>query len=313
MEPVSEGEIEWFTPGGIPCKTWYRVVGELGPLSRLPIIGVHGGPGAGHEYLSPLYDLYHDGESPIILYDQVGCGRSTHFRDKLGDASFWTFELFFKELDALIEHLDLREIGFHMFGQSWGGTLAGAYAARRPPCLEKLILASAPASFPLYAEGCRTLLAQLPEDVRKTIEDCERRGDFESPEFQQASAVFYSRFFCRINPMPDDVQAGFANLQNDPTSYLTMCGPSEFTITGTLKDWRIGDEAKKIEVDTLLLNAVYDESQDLCIAPWFEGIPRVKWVTLQNSSHMLHWEEREKAMSLCRSFLLPSDDLDFLV
>ncbi|KAI0107270.1 proline-specific peptidase [Nemania sp. FL0031] len=304
MPSVYESEVEWKLRPGIPCKTWFKVLGSLDGQSGPALIGLHGGPGAGHKYLSPLYDLHDQGGIPIVLYDQVGCGRSTHFRDKLGDDSFWTFDLFIKELDNLIDHLKLRRVGFSLFGQSWGGMLAGVFAARRPPGLKKLILASAPASFPLYAEGCRSLLAQLPEDVRKTIEECERQGDFESPKFQEASAVFYSRYFCRMNPMPDDVQAGFANLNEDPTSYLTMSGPSEFTITGSLKDWSIGDNAKNIEVDTLLLNSVFDEAQDLCIEPWFETIPKVKWVTLQNSSHMLHWEEREKAMGCCRRFLL---------
>ncbi|KAH9905268.1 proline-specific peptidase [Xylariomycetidae sp. FL2044] len=304
MRPVFESELEWKFGGKTPCKTWFKVVGNLDDQSGPALIGLHGGPGAGHEYLSPLYDLYEQDGIPIILYDQVGCGRSTHFRDRLGDAAFWTFDLFIQELDSLIDHLKLRDSGFFLFGQSWGGMLAGVFAARRPRGLKKLILASAPASFPLYAKGCRKLLAQLPEDVRKTIEECERRGDFESPEFQEASAVFYARHFCRIEPMPEDIQAGFAHLEEDSTTYLTMSGPSEFTITGSLKEWEIGSSAKDIEVETLLLNSVFDEAQDLCIQPWFEAIPKVKWVTLQNSSHMLHWEERERASSLCLTFLV---------
>ncbi|KAI1825900.1 proline-specific peptidase [Xylaria intraflava] len=304
MRPVYEGEVEWEISAGVPCKTWFKVVGDLENRSGPALIALHGGPGAGHEYLSPLCDLYDLAGIPIVLYDQVGCGRSTHFRDRPGDESFWTFDLFFKELDSLIDHLKLREDGFFLFGQSWGGMLAGNFASRRPAGLRKLIIEGGPASFPLFAEGCRKLIAQLPENVRKTIEDCERRGDFESPEWQEASAEFYRRHFCRIDPMPDDVKAGLDHLQEDPTCYVTMAGPSEFTITGYLKDWSIGDRARDIEVDTLLLNAVYDEAQDACIEPWFAGIPRVKWVTLQNSSHMLHWEERETVMNLCRDFLV---------
>ncbi|KAI1358217.1 proline-specific peptidase [Xylaria arbuscula] len=303
MQPARDGEVEWETRDGPACRTWYTVYGNVDAQPGPVLIGLHGGPGAGHEYLSPLYDLNHYG-IPIVLYDQLGCGRSTRFKDRAGDASFWTIDLFIQELDCLIEHLDLRSRGYCLFGQSWGGVLAGSFAARRPQGLKKLILASAPASFPLYAEGCRQLLAQLPDDIRKTIEDCERQGDFGSPQFEKAASVFYSRFFCRLDPMPDDVQAGFAHLQEDPTCYMTMCGPSEFTITGSLKDWSIGDDAKRIEVDTLLLNSLFDEAQDICIEPWFAAIPRVKWVTLQNSSHMLHWEERDKTIALCRRFLL---------
>lgn len=55
-------------------------------------------------------------------YDQIGCGRSTHLPEKLGDEAFWSVELFVRELDNLIYYLGLRETGFHLLGQSWGGS-----------------------------------------------------------------------------------------------------------------------------------------------------------------------------------------------
>ncbi len=220
--PVTEGQIDFDAPGTSKrCKTWYKIVGSLEPSST-PLIALHGGPGAGHKYLSPLTDLYKQGGIPIIFYDQVGCGRSTHLQEHMGDESFWTFDLFFKELDNLIDHFHLRETGFYILGQSWGGILGGAYASRRPKGLRKLILASGPSSIPLYMEGCQALLSELPPDVRKTLEDCERRGDYESEEFEKAAAVFYGRHVCRLEPYPDDVLAAFKNLKEDPTSYLTM-------------------------------------------------------------------------------------------
>lgn len=65
-------------------------------------------------------------------------------------------------------------------------------------------------------------MAQLPPDVRKTLEDCDRRGDHESEEFEKASQVFIRRFVCTIDPMPEEVQAAFKNLKEDPTVYLTV-------------------------------------------------------------------------------------------
>ena len=80
-------------------------------------------------------------------------------------------------------------------------------------------------------------------------------------------------------------------------------GPSEFTITGSLKDWEGWPDAKDIEVPTLLLNGRHDEVTELCIEPWFKSIPDVKWVTLENSSHMAHFEERQRYMEICSTFL----------
>ncbi|KAI0099256.1 Alpha/Beta hydrolase protein [Nemania sp. FL0031] len=299
--PTREGEVEFPAPGaGKPCLTWYKVVGKL---EAPPLIALHGGPGAGHEYMETLVDLYEQHGIPIVLYDQVGCGRSTHFREKHGDEGFWTMDLFVAELDNLIDHLQLRDLGFSLLGQSWGGILGGAYACRRPKGLRKLIIAGGPASMPLYMEGCKHLLAQLPPDVRRTIEECERKGDYESEEFTKASAVFYARHFCRLDPYPEAVQIGFQHLKEDPTAYLTMQGPSEFTIVGSFKDWEPYKEAHNIEVPTLLLNGEHDEAMDLCIEPWFRTITKVKWVTLSGASHMTHWEQRERFNELCRDFL----------
>ncbi|KAF2202814.1 proline-specific peptidase [Delitschia confertaspora ATCC 74209] len=302
--PATEGEIDFDAPNaGKPCKTWYKIVGSLDSPS-LPLIILHGGPGATHIYLTPLTDLYEKYGIPIIFYDQVGCGRSTHFQEKMGDDSFWTFDLFYQELDNLIDHFKLREKGFFLLGQSWGGMLGGAWACRRPKGLKKLVLASGPASIRLMSKGSKLLLAQLPPDVRKAIEDCEQRGDFESLEFEEASAVFYKRHVCRLDPMPEDVQEAFKNLKEDPTSYMTMQGPSEFVITGNFKDWEVGQDASNIEVETLLTNGKYDEVTDLSIEPWAKFIPKVKWVTFENSSHMSHYEDRDRFMEVCGNFLL---------
>lgn len=85
-----------------------------------------------------------------------------------------------------------------------------------------------------------------------------------------------------------------------------MCsqGPSEFRIVGWLKDWDASAEATAITAEVLLINGKYDEMQDLCIQPWFKRIPKVKWITLDSSSHLSHYEERVRYMEICGSFLM---------
>ncbi|KAI8956047.1 Alpha/Beta hydrolase protein [Xylaria longipes] len=301
--PTTEGEMPFSAPnGGKPGITWYKVVGDLEASSSPPLVALHGGPGAGHEYLASLTDLVELHGIPVIFYDQVGCGRSTPFRERMGDDSFWTFDLFIAELDRVIDHLKIRQKGFYLLGQSWGGMLAGMYAARRPEGLLKLIIAGSPASFPLFVECGKRQRAQLPQEVRDVLDRGDRDGDYDSPEYEAASAVFYAKHVCRI-PMPEEVKKAFFHLKDDPTAYLTMQGPSEIVVTGNLKDWDGTEDAKSINVDTLLLNGRYDEVGDLCVEPWFRSIPKVKWAVLENSSHMTHWEERERFMELAGTFL----------
>ncbi|KAI6082667.1 Alpha/Beta hydrolase protein [Hypoxylon rubiginosum] len=299
IHEITEGEVAFAAPNaGKPCSTWFKTVGDLQTSSARPLIALHGGPGAGHNYLVSLTDLTSQYGIPLVLYDQIGCGRSTHFREKMGDDSFWTFDLFIAELDNLVDHLQLREKGFYVLGQSWGGMLAGMYAARRPKGLLKVVIGGAPCSFPLFVEGGKRQRAQLPLEIRKDLEK-----DPESPEYKRASEYFYKKHVCNVDPMPAPVQATFKNLEDDPTAYNTMQGPSELIVTGNLKDWDGSEEAKNIEVDALLVNGRDDEVSDLTVEPWFRSIPRVKWVTFERSSHMPHWEERERFMELVGTFL----------
>lgn len=140
----------------------------------------------------------------------------------MGDDSFWTFDLFIAELDNLVDHLKLRAKGFYVLGQSWGGMLAGMYAARCPKGLKKVIIGSSPCSFPLFVEGGKHLRAELPPEIRKALEEGDRDGNHETPEYKNASEIFYKRHVCRIDPMPLPVQQTFNNLKEDPTSYNTM-------------------------------------------------------------------------------------------
>jgi len=79
-------------------RVWYRRVGDGG---QTPLLILHGGPGAGHDYLEPLEALAD--ERPVIFYDQLGCGRS----DKPDDPSRWHIERFVREVD-LVRHRATR-------------------------------------------------------------------------------------------------------------------------------------------------------------------------------------------------------------
>lgn len=113
--PSSEGRIPFRIPGkdDIPCFTFYKEFGEIYSSSSLPVVILHGGPGAGHEYLLSFADLWPRYGIPVIFYDQIGCASSTHHPQLAGNKSFWQVSLFIAELNNLIDHLELRN-GFHL-------------------------------------------------------------------------------------------------------------------------------------------------------------------------------------------------------
>lgn len=177
---------------------------------------------------------------------------------------------------------------------------------RHPKGLKKLVIASGPADISLYVEGLKGLLLKLPADVRKTLEDCDRAGDHESEEFQKAAKIFGKNFVSRLDPLPEEVMAGYKNLKDDPTVYLTIQGPAEFVIVGSIKGYEGWREAHKIEVETLLVNGKNDEVTNLAMYPWFKTIPKVRWVTL-NGAHHSHWEDRERYMQEVGDFLASTE------
>jgi L-proline amide hydrolase len=220
--PSQEGWVSFDVPdAGKPVKTYYKVIGDLSGTS-IPLIVLHGGPGAGHEYLYPLIDLYQKHKIPIVFYDQIGCAQSTHLPEKLGDERFWSVGLFIRELENLIEKLNVKSRGYYVYGSSWGGMLAGAFAARQPLGLKKLVIASGPCDMRLYVKGLRALVKKLPEEIQNVLEDCEKRGHYEGPEYDNAYMAFAKRFTCRLDPFPEDFQKAFAHLQADRTAELTM-------------------------------------------------------------------------------------------
>ncbi len=236
--PVTEGTADFRG-----WKTWYRITGELGRAT--PLVTLHGGPGVPHDYLLRLAALADSDAAesrPVIHYDQVGTGRSTHLPDRGPD--FWQPELFVDELDTLLRHLGIQG-AYHLFGQSWGGMLAAEHAVRRPPGLRALVIANSPASMALWLQEANRLRALLPPDVQATLLRHEAAATTDTAEYEAAVRVFYDRHLCRV-PWPPELEASFAAVAADPTVYHTMNGPSEFHCIGTIRHWTIVDRLDRI-------------------------------------------------------------------
>src|SRR5436190_19592849 len=219
---LREGTVP-FALDGEEHETWYRITGELRAddgAAPAPLVVLHGGPGAAHDYLLSLTDLARDGRA-VIHYDQLGNGRSTHLPER--GADFWTVELFVRELHNLVEALGMAG-RHHVLGQSWGGFLAQEYALTQPAGLRSLVIADSAASFPDFVAEANGLRARLPTEVEATLRRHEEAGTTDDPEYEEACMVFYRRHVCRLEPWPPEVAEGFDWIERDPTVYHTMNG-----------------------------------------------------------------------------------------
>ena len=323
---VKEGTVE-FKHSSLPkqCHTWYKIVGDLetsksssqsnsGPL---PLVTLHGGPGACHNYLLSLTHLTKTYSIPIIFYDQLGNGNSTHIREKRLDYDFWTPDLLIAELENLLSHLGLEK--YDLLGQSWGGMMASIFATRQPKGLRRLVISNSPASMPLWVESCNSWRRELPREIDDTITKHENDQTYEDKEYQKAVMVFYKKHLCQVDEngkrhkkepgiddlvsFPKDVMDSLNWLEKDDTVYRTMNGPSEFTVVGNLKQWSIIGELGKIGNRTLILNGEFDEGRAGAVYPFFRGIERSKWLTLSGTSHMSSVEDVEGYCQVVWDFL----------
>ncbi|MEI6249984.1 MAG: proline iminopeptidase-family hydrolase [Actinomycetes bacterium] len=279
-------------------ETWYRVVGDLkGGLT--PLVVLHGGPGACHNYCEPIADLIAPSGRAVVLYDQLGCGDSTLLPDK--PKEFWTPELFMEELTLLLSHLGIEQ-NYILLGQSWGGMLAMQFAIENPVGLAGLIVADSPASMDLWLSEANRLREELPAGVNEVLLRHEAAGSTDNPEYTAAVNVFYDRHLCRV-PAPACVLEGRRKQALDHTVYHTMNGPSEFHVVGSLKDWDITDELHRISVPTLLISGEHDEATPFIVKQIHDRIPVALWELFPESSHLPHIEEPARFKRVALAFL----------
>jgi proline iminopeptidase len=287
---VREGRLD--VPGG---RVWYRVVGD-GPAT--PLVIVHGGPGATHDYLEPLEAVAD--ERPVVFYDQLGAGRS----DAPDDARLWTNERLVDELGRIVG-VALAANRVHLLGQSWGTIIATEYALQAPGTVASLILADPCLSLPRYAAGTAALRAALPAPVREALDRHETAGTTESDEYQQAEMEFFRRHGCRLDSWPDCLMR--TSSQTNQAVYERMQGPSEFKITGIHKDYDATDRLGDLTVATLFLAGRHDMALPEDTAWYHSLVPGSELVIFEESSHMPHLEEPDLYLQVLRDFLRRAD------
>ena len=133
---------------------------QSGNPDGIPVVVLHGGPGAGatsthRRFFDP--DFYR-----IVIFDQRGAGRS----HALGNLENNTLDHLISDMEALRKHLNLGR--WHLFGGSWGSTLALAYAIRYPQNCISMILRSIflmeEREIAWFMYGMRTIFPEAWED-----------------------------------------------------------------------------------------------------------------------------------------------------
>lgn len=280
-----EGYID--VPGG---QVWYRVVGSG---QATPLLVLHGGPGVPSYYLKPLAAL--GDERPVVFYDQLGAGHSV----APADTTLWRIDRFVRELAQVREALGLDEV--HILGHSWGSMLAVDYMLTQPTGVRSLVLASPALDVPRWLRDADSLKTTLPDSLQAIIRHYEASGTTDAPEYQGAVMEYYRRFLARKQPWSADIDSTFAQFNTDVYGY--MWGPSEFTATGTLRDYDRTDRLSELGLPVLFTAGRYDEATPGSVAFFQSQVPDAELAILESSAHLTMQDEPEEYVRIIREFL----------
>jgi proline iminopeptidase len=284
------GEYHLAVPGG---NIWYKI---SGPGTGTPVVLLHGGPGFSSFYLKPLEELADD--RVVIRYDQLGGGKS----DRVSDTTMFTFAHFVKELDSLRSSLGITQ--WHVVGHSWGSMLGIEYSRAYPDRVASLTFGSPVFDVPAYQRHARELLKTLPDSTQRAIARAEAAHRYDTPDYQNAMNAFYALYLVR-RPVQADLDSTFATANEAIYNY--MQGPSEFTITGTFKDWDVTAFLPRIRVPTLLTVGEFDEVGPELVREFAARIPGARLEQLAGAAHITTWDARDRMIMVVRDFLRSAD------
>ena len=286
--PPGEGRLA--VDGG---RIWYKVAGAK---QGMPLVMLHGGPGLSSFYLKPLETL--GDERPVVRYDQLGGGKS----DKLADTSKFTIAHFVDELEALRAHLGYEKM--HLLGHSWGTILGVEYYKAHPDRVASLTLAGAALDIPAWEKHARDLVKTLSDSAQRAIKTREAEKNFAAPDYQNAVMEFYGKYVW-LKPVQADLDSTMKTINEGIYAY--MQGPSEFTITGTLKTYDATPLLKDIKVPVLFTVGDRDEANPPTIRRFASMTPGAEVAVIPDAAHLTTWDNPGEMQRVVREFLRKAD------
>lgn len=272
-------------------RIWYERMGE-GPGT--PLIVIHGGPGSASWSLKVWRALGE--ERPVYRYDQLGAGKADHPTD----TTLFTVDRYVRELQALRDSLGLDEV--HLYGRSWGAMLLQAYMATDPAGVKSVIFSSPLVTTAQWEADADSLILTLPDSMQRAIAEHEAAGTTDHPAYQAAMEEYYARYLRRESPRsPADVDS--ARQTSGAFVYQYMWGPSEFTSTGTLRDFDGTAWLRGITVPTLFVTGEHDEAPPATVERFSRLVPGARFAVIPNAAHATENDNPDDLIRLVREFL----------
>jgi proline iminopeptidase len=297
LYPMNEGFVD---ANGV--LIYYMTVGRGSPLMI-----VHGGPGASHDYFLP-YLLPLARHNRLIFIDERGSGKS----EKLEDVSKYTVANMADDCEVVRQALGLGKIA--ILGHSYGGVVVEAYAFKYQKNLSHLILGSTFSSTKEINQALAREKAAVPAEKRKRLEKLEQAGLFGNGEpWEQgrypeeyarlAWGTGYFPWLYQNHPDPNYNPVD-GNTTNSWALYRQMWGSDgEFVIDGNLTEVEWVDKLPTIKVPTLIIVGDHDESDPVMSKEMHEKIANSKLVIVPRSGHMTFVDQPDLFIATVSEFV----------
>lgn len=260
-------------------NVYVRVNGEIGK-GNTPVIFLHGGPGLRHNSLAGMLRLAD--ERPVILYDQLDGGKS----DQLNDPANWKMERFVEELESIRKALGVAR--FHIVGQSWGSAVALEYTVKYPRRVASTVLAGTFISTPRWVADANILVSEAPKATQRLLSACESKSPPSEDECEKAFDVLYSIHYRSTSLSLERIHydAGTGGKGLNFAIYKGMWGPSEFSSTGTLKDYDAVPLLDQLDGSKVLfMVGKYDSARIDTAQDFVEQTPGAELAVIPGGSH----------------------------
>ncbi|MDP3393143.1 proline iminopeptidase-family hydrolase [Sediminibacterium sp.] len=284
---LKEGEGKVSVQGG---KIWYRIIGKG---KGIPILMLHGGPGGTSRSFYQFESIGND--RPIIIFDQLGSGRSDYHTD----TSLLKVPLFVEQVSALVSSLQLNS--FYLHGHSWGTALALEYYLQYPKGVKAIIFNSPYFSTKLWKKDADVLIKTLPDSIQIAIAEAEKTGNFNSAAYTNANTVYAKNFGVRNTRLSSDLDTIMA--AGNGFIYNYMWGPTEFTATGTLINYDRISSLPKIKVPALFITGEFDEARPQTVRYFSSLVKNSQFGIIEGAGHGTMHDNKAKNIQLIKDFI----------
>lgn len=277
------------------AKLWCEVEGNGDP-----VLLIAGGPGNSHTYFHPWFsDLAKNFK--VIYFDAFGRGKSTRSKD----STQYTFKRDVEDIEGLRKALGFKK--WTVFGHSYGGMVAQAYAIEYPNSVDKLIISNSFYSGEMWQanddNSNHEMRNQFPEMWEKLMKLREAGYNSSSPQHVDAynipSGLLY--YYDASNAK----KATTDSLIMNTVVYYTLVGyDGDFIIGGDVSRLDFRRDLKNLKMPTLVIQGRYDR----VAIPRFgikykEYTPQSQFVIFERSGHNPYIEEQTKYFELLKNFL----------